>query len=86
MNTITTFSGADTKCLYDRVVRLVGIVDTDEPEGDAPARISRTSIDRSRELTVALDKLLREIVEEAELPQRDLPRAGERTGCARAFT
>jgi hypothetical protein len=77
MDTITTFSGAGTKGLYDPVVRLVGVADTDEPEGDAPARISRTSIDRSRELTGALDKLLHEIVEEADLPQRDLPRAEE---------
>lgn len=77
MDTITTFSGTATKPLYDPVVRLVGIADTDEPEDDGPARISRTSIDESRDLTIALDKLLREIVEEADLPQRDLPTAGE---------
>lgn len=77
MDAITTFSGAGTKGLYDPVVRLVGVADTDEPEGDAPARISRASIDQSREAIGALDKLLREIVEEADLPQRDLPIAGE---------
>lgn len=77
MDTITSFSGHDAKGLYDPVVRLVGVADTDEPEGDAPARVSRASIDRSRELTGALDKLLREIMANAELPQRDLPTAEE---------
>lgn len=68
MDAITAFSGPDTKGQYDPVVRLVGIADADEPEGDAPARISRTSIDRSRELTSALDTLLSEISKEADLP------------------
>ncbi|WP_241231305.1 hypothetical protein [Sphingomonas koreensis] len=73
MDAITTFSGPDSKGLYDPVVRLVGVADTDEPDGDGPARISRTSIDQSRQLTGALDKLLREIIEEADLPQRNQP-------------
>jgi len=73
MDAITTFSGPGTKGLYDPVVRLVGVADTDEPEGDAPARISRASIDQSRELTGALDKLLREIVKEADLPSAGEP-------------
>ncbi len=73
VDTITTFSGRGSKGLYDPVVRLVGVADTDEPDGDGPARISRTSIDQSREVTGALNRLLREIIEEADLPQRDLP-------------
>lgn len=73
MDAITDFSGLGTKGQYDPVVRLVGIADTDEPEGDAPARISRTSIDQSRELTGALDKLLREIAREADLPSTGEP-------------
>lgn len=73
MDTITTFSSPGSKGLYDPAVRLVGVADTDEPDGDGPARISRISIDQSREMTSALDRLLREIIEEADLPQRDLP-------------
>lgn len=73
MDAIANFSGLSEKGLYDPVVRLVGVADTDEPEGDAPARISRTSIDQSRELTGSLDKLLREIIEAADLPSAGKP-------------
>lgn len=77
IETIITLSGPKSEDLHDPVVRLVGVADTDEPDGDGPARISRTSIDQSRQLTGALDKLLHEIIEAAELPQRNLPSAEE---------
>lgn len=73
MNTISSFGGTGGEGPFDPVVRLVGVADTDEPERDAPARISRASIQQSQELTLPLDKLLREIIEEADLPQGKVP-------------
>lgn len=73
IDAITNFSDPGTKGRYDPIVRLVGVADTGEPEAEAPARISRESIDQSRELTGALDKLLREIVEAADLPSAGKP-------------